>query len=51
MSIPAGFDDRSLPIGLQLIGNYFTESKLLNAAHQYQLTTDWHMRMPQGIEQ
>ncbi len=50
MSIPAGFDARSRPVGLQLIGNYFTEAKLLNVAHQYQQVTDWHMRMPRGIE-
>ena len=45
MSIPAGFVD-GLPVGLQLIGNYFAESTLLNCAHQYQLHTDWHQRVP-----
>jgi len=49
MSIPAGFGGRNHPVGLQLIGNYFGEAKMLNAAHQYQLATDWHMRMPEGI--
>jgi len=49
MSIPAGFGDRNHPAGLQLIGNYFGEAKMLNAAHQYQQVTDWHLRMPPGI--
>ncbi|ALE53181.1 glutamyl-tRNA amidotransferase [Candidatus Thioglobus autotrophicus] len=46
MSIPAGFSDK-LPVGLQLIGNYWSESKLLNIAHQFQQQTDWHQQMPQ----
>ncbi|MBI2291388.1 MAG: Asp-tRNA(Asn)/Glu-tRNA(Gln) amidotransferase subunit GatA [Betaproteobacteria bacterium] len=50
MSIPAGFGDRNHPVGLQLIGNYFGEAKMLNAAHQYQQATDWHLRMPDGIQ-
>lgn len=50
MSIPCGFGDKSHPVGLQLIGNYFSEAKMLNVAHQYQQATDWHMRMPPGIE-
>lgn len=45
MSIPAGFVDQ-LPIGLQLIGKHFDESRLLNVAHQYQQQTDWHKRIP-----
>jgi aspartyl-tRNA(Asn)/glutamyl-tRNA(Gln) amidotransferase subunit A len=49
MSLPCGFDRANLPVGLQLIGNYFGEAKMLNVAHQYQLATDWHQRMPQGI--
>ena len=49
MSLPCGFDRASLPVGLQLIGDYFGEAKMLNVAHQYQLATDWHQRMPQGI--
>lgn len=48
MSLPAGFINQ-LPIGLQLIGNLFGEAKLLNAAHQYQLVTDWHKRTPEGF--
>ncbi|MDP2833189.1 MAG: Asp-tRNA(Asn)/Glu-tRNA(Gln) amidotransferase subunit GatA [Pseudomonadota bacterium] len=46
MSLPCGFDAQGLPIGLQLIGNYFAEARMLNAAHQYQLATDWHTRAP-----
>lgn len=45
MSIPAGFADNK-PVGLQLTGNYFAESKLLNVAHQYQQITDWHRQLP-----
>jgi aspartyl-tRNA(Asn)/glutamyl-tRNA(Gln) amidotransferase subunit A len=33
-----------------MVGNYFQEARMLNAAHQYQLATDWHLRMPEGIE-
>ena len=47
-SIPVGFAD-GLPVGLHLIGNYFREARLLNAAHQYQQASDWHLRMPRGI--
>ena len=46
MSLPCGFDSQGLPIGLQLIGDYFSEARLLNVAHQYQLATDWHARTP-----
>lgn len=48
MSIPAGFVD-GLPVGLQVIGNYFDEAKLLNIGHRYQQVTDWHTRVPQGF--
>ena len=46
MSIPAGFDEQGLPIGMQIVGNYFAEARMLNVAHQYQQQTDWHMREP-----
>ena len=46
MSIPCGFGDDGLPVGLHLVGNYFEEARLLNVAHQYQLATDWHQRAP-----
>ncbi len=49
MSIPAGFAGQR-PVGLQLIGNYFDEARLLNVAHQYQRVTDWHARVPVGFE-
>ena len=45
MSIPAGFS-KNLPIGLQLIGNHWSEETLLNAAHQFQLQTNWHSQLP-----
>ena len=49
MSIPCGFGANNMPVGLQIIGNYFDEMRMLNAAHQYQLATDWHSRAPQGL--
>ena len=53
MSIPCGFgqggSNAQRPVGLQLIGNYFEEAKLLGIAHQFQLATDWHSRRPAGI--
>jgi aspartyl-tRNA(Asn)/glutamyl-tRNA(Gln) amidotransferase subunit A len=49
MSVPAGFVDGK-PVGLQIIGNYFAEAKLLNIAHRYQQVTDWHLRTPQDLE-
>jgi aspartyl-tRNA(Asn)/glutamyl-tRNA(Gln) amidotransferase subunit A len=49
LSLPCGFDAQGLPIGLQLIGNYFDEARLLNVAHGYQQATDWHLRRPAGI--
>ena len=48
MSVPAGFGEGSMPVGLQLIGNYFAEGVLLHAAHALQQTTDWHDRKPAG---
>jgi aspartyl-tRNA(Asn)/glutamyl-tRNA(Gln) amidotransferase subunit A len=48
MSVPAGFGAGNMPVGLQLIGNYFKEAQLLNAAHRLQQATDWHLRKPEG---
>jgi len=48
MSIPAGFSN-NLPVGLQMIGNYWSEEVLLNAAHQFQTQTDWHSVLPENI--
>jgi aspartyl-tRNA(Asn)/glutamyl-tRNA(Gln) amidotransferase subunit A len=49
MSIPVGFAG-GLPVGMQLIGDYFSEDRLLNIAHRYQQVTDWHMRAPEGFD-
>jgi aspartyl-tRNA(Asn)/glutamyl-tRNA(Gln) amidotransferase subunit A len=53
MSIPCGFGqgdkNAKRPVGLQIIGNYFNEARLLNVAHQYQQATDWHRRQPQCV--
>jgi aspartyl-tRNA(Asn)/glutamyl-tRNA(Gln) amidotransferase subunit A len=46
MSVPAGFGEGHMPVGLQLIGNYFSEAKLLNMAHRLQQATDFHARQP-----
>ena len=48
MSVPAGFGAHGMPVGLQLIGNYFKEAQLLGAAHQFQLVTDWHQKAPES---
>ncbi len=48
-SIPVGFAD-GLPVGLHLIGSYFQEARLLNAAHQYQQVSDWHLQTPPGTD-
>jgi len=48
MSVPAGFSN-NLPVGLQIIGNYFDEARMLNVGHAYQQVTDWHNGMPEGI--
>ncbi|MFN3297798.1 amidase family protein, partial [Caldimonas sp.] len=48
MSVPAGFGEGGLPVGLQLIGNYWKEGELLHAAHAFQQATDFHLRIPQG---
>ncbi len=49
LSLPAGFGDGGMPVGLQLIGNYFSEARLLNAAHRFQQATDFHLQRPAGI--
>ena len=49
MSITCGFGAKGMPVGLQIIGNYFDEARMLNVAHQYQLATDHHTRAPQQI--
>ena len=52
MSVPAGFansqEGGGMPVGLQLIGNYFQEGQLLHAAHAFQQATDFHSRAPAG---
>lgn len=53
MSIPCGFAAEGpvrLPVGLQMIGNYFAEARLLNAAHRYQQATDWHLQLPDSLD-
>jgi len=49
MSVPCGLVDNK-PVGLQLIGNFFSEARMLNIAHQFQQATDWHDLKPDGIE-
>jgi aspartyl-tRNA(Asn)/glutamyl-tRNA(Gln) amidotransferase subunit A len=49
MSVPVGFGADQMPVGMQLIGNYLQEARLLNVAHQYQLATDHHLQQPEGI--
>ena len=48
ISVPCGLVDQ-LPIGMQLVGNYFKEAQLLNVAHQFQQATDWHTKMPESV--
>jgi aspartyl-tRNA(Asn)/glutamyl-tRNA(Gln) amidotransferase subunit A len=49
MSVPVEPVD-GLPVGLQIIGSYFGEARLLNVAHRLQQATDWHLRVPAGYE-
>jgi aspartyl-tRNA(Asn)/glutamyl-tRNA(Gln) amidotransferase subunit A len=49
MSLPAGFGEGGMPVGMQLIGNYFKEAQLLNAAHRLQQATDFHLQKPAGV--
>jgi aspartyl-tRNA(Asn)/glutamyl-tRNA(Gln) amidotransferase subunit A len=50
LSIPCGFDAKGLPVGLQMVGNYFSEARMLGIAHRFQQATDWHTRAPKGID-
>ena len=49
MSIPCGFGEGGRPVGLQLIGNYFSEARLIGTAHAFQTATDWHQKVPPGF--
>lgn len=49
ISLPGGAIE-GLPVGLQLVGDYFSEDKLLNVAHQFQQATDWHQRTPANLD-
>ncbi|MEW9899618.1 Asp-tRNA(Asn)/Glu-tRNA(Gln) amidotransferase subunit GatA [Chitinivorax sp. PXF-14] len=46
MSVPVGFGANARPVGMQIVGNYFAEARMLNVAHQFQKVTDWHERKP-----
>jgi aspartyl-tRNA(Asn)/glutamyl-tRNA(Gln) amidotransferase subunit A len=50
MSIPCGFGSRGRPVGLQIVGNYFDEARMLSVAHAFQQATDWHARTPPAFE-
>ena len=50
LSIPCGFGDKGRPVGLQVVGNYFDEARMLAAAHAFQQTTDWHTRTPPAFD-
>jgi aspartyl-tRNA(Asn)/glutamyl-tRNA(Gln) amidotransferase subunit A len=49
MSVPAGFGEGGMPVGLQLIGNYFAEGQLLHAAHAFQQATEFHLQVPEAF--
>jgi aspartyl-tRNA(Asn)/glutamyl-tRNA(Gln) amidotransferase subunit A len=49
MSLPVGLGAHGMPVGLQLIGNYLQEARLLNVAHQFQIATEWHSHSPKGF--
>jgi aspartyl-tRNA(Asn)/glutamyl-tRNA(Gln) amidotransferase subunit A len=49
VSIPVGLDQAAMPIGMQLIGPYLEESRILAAAHSYQQVTTWHQRVPEAF--
>jgi aspartyl-tRNA(Asn)/glutamyl-tRNA(Gln) amidotransferase subunit A len=48
ISIPCAPVD-GMPVGLQIIGNYFDEARLLNVSHQFQQQTQWHQQLPEGV--
>lgn len=50
MSIPCGFGAAGMPVGLQIIGPWFEEARMLNVAHRFQQVTDWHTKAPPGVE-
>ena len=50
ISVPAGFDRKGLPVGLQIVGRYLDEATILTIGHQYQQYTDWHKRLPRGFK-
>ena len=50
LSLPAGFSQSGLPIGMHLVGDHFSESRLLNIGHRYQQVTEWHQQTPRGYE-
>lgn len=50
MCLPCGFGAGGMPVGLQLLGNYFQEGRLLNAAHRFQQATDFHLKKPGGLQ-
>lgn len=49
LALPVGFDHKGLPVGMQLLGPHFREDLLLEMGHAYQLSTNWHTRIPTGI--
>jgi aspartyl-tRNA(Asn)/glutamyl-tRNA(Gln) amidotransferase subunit A len=49
MSIPCGFGHKGRPVGLQIVGDYFAEARMLSAAHAFQQATDWHLRAPEAF--
>ena len=50
MSIPCGFGHKGRPVGLQIVGNYFGEARMLSVAHAFQQATDWHARRPSAFD-
>jgi aspartyl-tRNA(Asn)/glutamyl-tRNA(Gln) amidotransferase subunit A len=47
LSLPCGFDDKGMPVGIQLIGNLLQESRLFQVAHAYEQSTNWHLHHPE----